>query len=168
MTGLSVIAWNKLYRAKQFAKVRYPEGRVFEDAATTHLVMYNLQKVAYLPAKLCYYRQREGSIMADQRYVAKIEDHLKAFREQADFYKSQNDMELYAIALDRYESNLAHLILLSKKEAKPQVDIKTQRDEYRKILKHELKGQPLSAKSKLKLYLFCISEPLYEKIRGMK
>ncbi len=168
MTGLSVIAWNKLYRAEQFARVRYPEGRVFEDAATTHLVLYDLEKVAYLPAQLCYYRQREGSIMADQRYVSKINDHLEAFKEQAEFYKSRGDKELCAIAWDRYESNLAHLILLGKKEDEPLVDVNELRHRYREVLGNELKGLPLGIKSKIKLHLFTISEQMYEKIRGMK
>lgn len=54
--------WNKLYRRKLFAEVRFPEGRGMEDIATTYKVFMLSGKVAVSDKpKYCYY-QREGSI----------------------------------------------------------------------------------------------------------
>ncbi len=59
----NVIAWNKLYKRELFEDVRYPEGLVYEDVATTHELYWKANKVAYLKDELAFYRsKRKGSI----------------------------------------------------------------------------------------------------------
>ena len=41
--------WNKLYRRELFDCVRYPEGRFFEDLATTHKLIYLAQRIVLIP-----------------------------------------------------------------------------------------------------------------------
>ncbi len=55
-------AWNKLYRRALFDTVRYPEGRVSEDVATTYKLVYRADRIVGLDEALYNYRYREGSI----------------------------------------------------------------------------------------------------------
>ena len=53
---------NKLYRRECFDGVFFPEGRVFEDIATTHRVILQAKKTVFLAAPLYHLRKRKGSI----------------------------------------------------------------------------------------------------------
>lgn len=56
-------AAGSLYKAKLFDKIRFPEGVLYEDLATTFYVMKEAGKILYCDDKRYYYRRREGSIM---------------------------------------------------------------------------------------------------------
>ena len=58
---------NKLYRRNLFmdSGIRFPEGKLYEDAYTTYQVFAKAERFVYLPEDLYYYRQqRSGSILA--------------------------------------------------------------------------------------------------------
>ena len=55
-------AWDKLYNRYLFADIRYPEGRVYEDIATTHRLIHKAQKVFLLDDCLYYHFRRKVSI----------------------------------------------------------------------------------------------------------
>ena len=60
-----VVAWNKLYRKDLFDGIRYPEGRVHEDEATTYRLFHAGKKLAFLDRALYgYYTGNAGSITA--------------------------------------------------------------------------------------------------------
>ena len=71
-------AWDKLYRADLFADVRFPDGHVFEDIATTHRLVMRAGRVACVPDALVHYREREGSI-SKQHSVANLVDYWQAY-----------------------------------------------------------------------------------------
>ena len=54
--------WNKLYRRELFRGIRYPEGRVYEDVATTHRLVYAANRIVRIDLPLYYYRYRKDSI----------------------------------------------------------------------------------------------------------
>lgn len=54
--------WNKLYGKSLFDTVRYPEGRLYEDVATTHRLIYRANRIAAISDALYNYRVRENSI----------------------------------------------------------------------------------------------------------
>ena len=56
------VAWNKLYRRALFSDIRYPEGRYYEDIATTYRLMMKAERVVCIPEVLVHYRVRAGSI----------------------------------------------------------------------------------------------------------
>lgn len=55
--------WNKLYKYELFTTIRYPNGRVYEDIATTHKLVHEAPNVYLLNEPLYYYVKRKGSIM---------------------------------------------------------------------------------------------------------
>lgn len=58
----NVAAWNKLYHRKLFCGIRYPEGHLFEDAATTYKLFWNASAVFFMDNVLYYYCFRSNSI----------------------------------------------------------------------------------------------------------
>ena len=57
-----VTVWNKLFRRTLFRTVRFPEGRVYEDIFTTHLLVHGADTIVYSNAALYHYRIRAESI----------------------------------------------------------------------------------------------------------
>ncbi len=56
-------AWNKLYKRELFDDVCYPEGRTFEDVATTYKLFEKADKIVFLNSSKYYYLQRDNSII---------------------------------------------------------------------------------------------------------
>ncbi len=64
MSGeLSTQVMIRIWRKKLFDKIRFPEGRVYEDAATTYKLYLEADKTAVIPDTLYHYRLRTGSII---------------------------------------------------------------------------------------------------------
>jgi len=59
---ISNVAWGKLYRRALFSSIRYPEGRAFEDVATTYKLLAAVGRVVVIPEILFHYRCRHNSI----------------------------------------------------------------------------------------------------------
>lgn len=76
-------AWNKFYRASLFETVRFPEGIIFEDIATTWRIFSNCEKLAYIPSCLIHYRKRENSL-SNIRSLKSLTDYWIAFKERFD------------------------------------------------------------------------------------
>lgn len=77
--------WNKLYRIGLFKDIRFPEGRNYEDIATTWKRMKFLSEnggtLALLSARLYHLRMRKSSI-SHMRTLSNYTDCWEAFREQ--------------------------------------------------------------------------------------
>lgn len=58
-------AWAKLYKKELVEKYPYPEGKLYEDIATTHKIIGDSDRVAYGTRVIYFYRQREQSITHD-------------------------------------------------------------------------------------------------------
>lgn len=101
------IAWNKIYKRELFNKIRYPLGRIHEDEFIAHLLLWKANKIVVTNQYLYYYLQRETSI-TNQIYSIKKLDALIAFKERANFLKS-NKLE------NEYFSTLRSLIFLIEK-----------------------------------------------------
>lgn len=74
---ISTNAWGKLYRADLFEDIYYPVGKIYEDLAVTHLLLWRADKIVYSPEPLYYYYQRNDSIMY-RRFDARNMDRIHA------------------------------------------------------------------------------------------
>ena len=73
-------AWNKIYRRELFADVRFPVGKVFEDAATLPLLLKKANKVATTTKGCYYYCANPNGITAKatgEHLQMLLESHLK-------------------------------------------------------------------------------------------
>lgn len=89
-----IVVWNKLYRAALFSEIRFPEGKLHEDEATTFLLLYQAKKIVYYNKPLYYYLDRPGSIMAggigEKRF-----DLFDAYITRMHFYLENQEVELF-------------------------------------------------------------------------
>ena len=94
-----VVAWNKLYRAELFKEtgIRYPEGRIHEDEATTYRLFHEAKKLAFLDWVLYgYYTENGGSITSV--FSAKRLQWLTAHEERIAFFKKNGYEKLLPAA----------------------------------------------------------------------
>lgn len=62
-TGSVTWAWNKLYKKECLDGVQFVEGKRMEDIRFCSDVAINVSKAVWIPERLYFYRQRQGSIM---------------------------------------------------------------------------------------------------------
>lgn len=94
-----VVAWNKLYRAELFKEtgIRYPEGRIHEDEATTYRLFHEAKKLAFLDRALYgYYTENGGSITSV--FSAKRLQWLTSHEERIAFFKKNGYEKLLPAA----------------------------------------------------------------------
>ncbi len=77
--------WCKLWKKECFADIRFPQGHVFEDAATIYRVFYNIKSFRSIPCALYHYRIRKGSI-CNTHSVANCIDLWLAHKSRFDYF----------------------------------------------------------------------------------
>lgn len=96
--------WNKLYRREVLGDFEFPVGKINEDEFWTYKVFGNAKKIVKIPDVMYFYRQQEGSIMA-QQYSIKRLDGLTALQERIDYMKENfPNLENLAIKIFSFAS----------------------------------------------------------------
>lgn len=81
-------AWDKLYKRELFEDIRYPEGRVFEDTATTYKLFNKADILVQMNQAYYYYLRRESGICLSpelSKEMKRKEDNFSAFLERYEF-----------------------------------------------------------------------------------
>lgn len=87
-TTFPVAAWNKLYRKKCWETLRFPVGKICEDAFTTYLLVSHASRIVQIPDLLYHYRIRENSIMTSEFKPSRM-DEEEAWRENYLYMREQ-------------------------------------------------------------------------------
>lgn len=98
---LMIAPVNKLYRSELFSPVRFPEGRYFEDAATTNLAIYRCDKICVLEATLYFYHITPNSSSKTTK-SHELQDREWALRSHWEFFFREGREELAYCALPFY------------------------------------------------------------------
>ncbi len=108
-------AWGKLYKTELIKDIPFKKGVLFEDVFWAHQVMQRVNKYVLSNKPLCYYLQREDSIVAT--YTIRNLDIIKGLKERHEFiekhYPNLSD-ESYKLILKT--SLLHHSLLLRNKD----------------------------------------------------
>lgn len=83
-------AWAKLYKTRLFESIRYPFGRLFEDAYTTHLLLFPEKRIAIVDGCLYYYFFNPNSITNTSLTPKKIEDRYDSKICRLDYFYRNN------------------------------------------------------------------------------
>lgn len=86
--SFNVSAWGKLYASSLFESVCYPEGKLYEDLATTYKVFGLATNIVETSQGMYYYRSRQGSIMNSCFHEEK-KDFLPISNELIEFLKKK-------------------------------------------------------------------------------
>lgn len=115
-----VAAWAKLYRRKLFENVRYPVGKINEDAFTTHRVIFQAKKIAAREIPEYNYVERAGSIMRSAWNLRRL-DGMEALEEELQYFAENGYATAYAFTEERLmvimAESLSHLDYIDKEKA---------------------------------------------------
>jgi glycosyltransferase involved in cell wall biosynthesis len=88
-------AWGKLFKTNIIRDIPFEKDVLFEDVFWAHQVMYRVSKYVLLSKPLCYYFQRNDSIVST--YTPKNLDIIKGLKERQSFIEEfYNDLSLEA------------------------------------------------------------------------
>ena len=103
-----VSAWNKLYRRSLWQNLRFPVGKICEDAFTTYLLVHGAKCIVQLPEALYCYRIRPESIMTS-RFSPKRMDEEAVWRVNYEFMR-EHYPSIYPAAYDFYLEKVNFLV----------------------------------------------------------
>ncbi|MBO0992541.1 glycosyltransferase family 2 protein [Bacillus sp. SD088] len=115
-------AWGKLYKRQLIQNIPFKKGVLFEDVFWAHHVMQQVETYVMVHEPLCYYYQRENSIVSN--YTPKNLDILDGLKERHQFveqYYPELQAESYKLIL---QTALIHYNLLVMKGRKDKADIR--------------------------------------------
>lgn len=109
----ATVACAKLYSKQEWGKIRFPVGKIHEDEYTTYKILFNCEKVAFIPAEMYYYYYNSEGITGSQWSIKRF-DGIEGMRQQLDFfcknkYKSAEHV-LALFYLQYLSENMRHLI----------------------------------------------------------
>lgn len=79
---------NKIYKAKLFEGIEFPDGRLYEDQGTTYKLFHKAKSIAVITDRLYNYIQRGNSIQGGRLYKPKgYYDRLCIWEERYQFVK---------------------------------------------------------------------------------
>lgn len=164
-----IVAWNKLYKKSLFDKLRYPIGRLYEDEFITYKLLYYSNNITYLPLKLYYYMQREGSITSSKKESKERLDVIVAFKERLEFIYENDINYLGKETAQKYIYYLFSIYYNIKDNYKDSSDkLYLLRKDYKKILHIVLRYIDCTWKEKIALIVFAVNPYLHELLYRMK
>lgn len=160
-TGVYPSAWGKLYRKSLFEKIRFPEGKLFEDIAIMGYLFEQCDRIVWNKSKLYAYNHREGSI-TNNKFTEKDLFILEICDKYCDRYRSVPSLFKAANA---YKVNCSLRVLLNMPDSANFFAIKAkciaQIDGSRKEI---IRDKHTRFKLKAALILYGVSRPLLFKI----
>lgn len=102
------VVWVKLFKKSVIGKIRFPEGRIYEDTSFTYKVIHNSQKIATIGEAKYNYIKHDGSIMNTATKSINT-DAIIAYKEMYDFIKDRYPELLSLVTLKLSNSCLVIL-----------------------------------------------------------
>ena len=156
------VAWNKLYPAAYFRKIRYPFGKIHEDEFTTWKIFEMADRIVYIGEPLYYYVQRNESIMgggfSEKRFY-----RLEAYDERLEYYLKSDNHMLFEKVLFLYRIFLVRYAKQMQKLSMDETVLKKYRKHYRQWVVRTIRILPVTAKKKLGYLCSALMPKIYLK-----
>lgn len=81
------MAQNKIYNKDLFTNITYPEGRIYEDVATTYRLYEQAKQIAIYDDELYLYRVRSGSLSHTAKNITAWYHGILSWQEQCSFFE---------------------------------------------------------------------------------
>ena len=101
---LATTPWAKLYHKSCFEGRRYPVGKIHEDEYLTYHILFEQEKLAYVPAPLYAYFYNPDGITKGEWTPARL-DGWGALEEQIVFFRNRGNEKMAVYCLYRYMRN---------------------------------------------------------------
>lgn len=109
----------KLYKKELLTDIRFPYGKLNEDAFVIYKVIFSVERVAYVDAPFYMYCFNPNSIMRSSWTVKRL-DELEAIKAQIDFYKRRGFNRAYSKTVESFAIICIQQIKLCEKDNNPQ------------------------------------------------
>lgn len=90
-----VVAWNKLIRRKIMQEISYPEGKLHEDEFIIMTLLLKCDTIVWVQKEVYAYRQRNSSIMQDEKLAWRHLQVLDAFEERIHISRQLDKPDLH-------------------------------------------------------------------------
>lgn len=163
-TGIITQVWNKLYKSELFREIKFPSGKVYEDAYVTYKLLFNSKRVVEINQIYYYYYQRSGSIM-----LSKLNDKkLISYDYERNMFKYLLDKNSKVIPYALKKYIVSYFTLYNKllnnydvsEESKTKC-INNLKNDIRSDFKDLIKYSD-SFLLRLRIIFFCINPKIYE------
>ena len=160
-----VIACNKLYNLKLFENLRFPLGKISEDAFTTYKVFDKAKKIVIIPDILYYYRSTPDSI-TNRKFSVKRYDALQAYEEEINYFKKNDKERLAYSAMVLYQHILKRYYLMTYKfiDENKNENLKILLKKIKNNFKNFVRYSHDDLKTKFKVIAFCTFPNLFSEI----
>ncbi len=109
----AILPWGKVYKKSDFSVIRYPEGRVYEDAATTYKILFQYDFIPVINEPLYAYYLNPFGTTAQNRMPQRI-DLIDAMEGQVAFFVSRGMRDVakvqYGILLNDIRKSIVGLM----------------------------------------------------------
>ena len=148
-------AWNKIYHKRLFNKLRYPEGRLYEDQGTTYKAISSAKKIYISNSILYNYDRRHESITSASNTPKDINDKFDLWYERLIFLKKYHP----SLVEEEYRQLSNHILNGIKFiDFKKDAELKNKMTSFLKQNKEAILALNLQHKS---LYAFYYLRPLF-------
>lgn len=103
-------AWGKIYARELYTDLRFPVGKLYEDAYVTHIAIFASEKVAVFEEKLCYYYYNPNSITRAKWSDRKL-DSIEAHEQRLAFFREHGWQKAYLREWEIYVEELTNKLL---------------------------------------------------------
>lgn len=150
----------KLYKRRIVEQYKYPQGRKFEDTATTCKYLYACKTVAISNAALYGYFQNPNGIIQTniKNQFAPQNDRIWASKKRAEFFEANGEQELVQLAWKKTLNIMYAISILNN----GQYD-----SEIKQLLKEKSSKGFIDKLSLLRYSIYCISPKAYRKTRSV-
>ena len=161
---VTVIAWNKLYKASLFENLRYEKGRLHEDEYLIHHLLDRVNVSVYTDAELYYYVQHAGSITGKVN-SKRVKDAYEAYLERLAFMKQK---EYAYMELCTKKHILYHIFRYYRFLGKTDLELKKQmRESFKMIMEEPGMEAKLPTDLRADYRIFMKSPEFFYHSRGM-
>lgn len=156
-----VTVWNKLYKTSIFSEVRFPEGKIYEDTAISHLIAEKAVKIVVNMSSKYYYIQRYNSTANGVVFNQRKYQFIDAGDEMADYIILHYPELTKAANVKRV---FVRLSTLSQMVNSNHYD-KQRIEEMKRIVKRHsldvLLNKKASKRDKIGIIVLCLGFPFY-------
>ena len=116
--GKSIVAYCKLVKKDLFSQIRFPVGKLHEDAFVTHKLLFACDRVVVLEEDMYYYFQNPGSITHAKWSDRKL-DSIEAHEQRLEYFRERGLQRAYCRQQEIYVEELTYKIrhLLETRES---------------------------------------------------
>lgn len=153
-------ACSKLYKSSLFEKLKFPKGKLSEDAYIMYLLFDNSNKITYFSDPLYYYYQRQNSISKDSKINY---DFIEAAEKQMFFIERKYPaLKKYVRSAYASANMTVYNIVIKNKGKCSKKEINLLKENVKKNYKFVLESENWSFSKKVQAFLFINSIVLYK------